>query len=208
MTGQAAHQSSFTNAVGADDRDTLTGLYRETDLVEYSRLCVRIPEAQLLNRHSRAVEFLGLLEPDIGVLPRRGLDFLDLDLLQQSFARSRLPRLGGVGREAPHEFLQVGDLIAGLGIRGFHALARLHRGQHKIIVVAGIDLELLIIQVGDMRAHLIEEMTVMTDDNHGGFIVIERAFKPTNRMDIQIVGRLIEQQHVGPGEQRLSQQHP
>ena len=85
--------------------------------------------------------------------------------------------------------------------------ARLHGGQHEIVVVAGIDLELLEIEIGDVRAHLIQEVPVVADDDHGGVVAVERALEPADRVDVEVVGGLIEQQHVGLREQRLRQQH-
>ena len=155
----------------------------------------------------RAVQLLALLEADVRVLARRGPDLLDLDLLQLLLAGGGLARLGGVRGKAAHELLQVRDPVLGLGIRRFDPLACLHRGQHEIVVVAGIDLQLLEIEIGDVRAHLIQEMPVVADDDHGGVVVVERPFEPADRVDVEIVGRLIEQQHVRPREQRLRQQH-
>ena len=76
--------------------------------------------------------------------------------------------------------------------------ARLHRGQHEVVVVAGIDLELLKIEVGDVRAHLVQEMPVVADDDHGGVVVVERTLEPADRVDVEVVGGLIQQQHIGP----------
>ena len=58
-----------------------------------------------------------------------------------------------------------------------------------------------------MRAHLIQEVPIVADDHHGRVIVVERAFEPADGIDIQIVGRFIQQQHVRSREQRLRQQH-
>ena len=157
--------------------------------------------------NGRAIQFLALLETDVGILPRRWTDLLDLDLLQLLLARRRLTRLRGVGREAPHELLQVRDPVLRLGVRRLHPLPRLHRGQHEIVVVARIDLQLLEVEVRDVRAHLIQEVAVVADDHHRGIVVVERAFQPADGIDVEVVGRLVEQQHVRPREQRLRQQH-
>ena len=137
-----------------------------------------------------------------------GADLLDLDLLELAFARGGLARLGGVRREAPHELLQVRYLVLGLGVGGLDPLTGLHRCQHEIVVIARIDLQLLEVEIRDVRAHLVQEMPVVADDDHGGIVVVERAFQPADRIDVQIVGRFIEQQNVRPGEQRLGEQHP
>jgi hypothetical protein len=167
-----------------------------------------IAECQALHGDRRAIQLLRLLEADVRILARRRLDLLDLDLLDLlAPARRGLPRLRRVGREAAHELLQVGDLVLGLGVGGFHALPRLHRGEHEVVVVAGIDLQLLEIQVRDVRADLVQEVTIVADDDHRGVVVVEHAFEPADRVDVEVVGGLVEQQHVGPREQRLREQH-
>ena len=94
-----------------------------------------------------------------------------------------------------------------MALAGFHALPRLHRCQHEVVVVAGVDLQLLEIQVRDVRADLIQEVPIVADDDHRGFVVVEHVFEPADRVDVEVVGGLVEQQHVGPGKQRLRQQH-
>jgi hypothetical protein len=38
-------------------------------------------------------------------------------------------------------------------------------------------------------------------------VVVEHALEPADGIDVQVVGGLIQQQHIGCGEQRLRQQH-
>ncbi len=94
-----------------------------------------------------------------------------------------------------------------LAFGGFDALPRLHRGEHEVVVVARVDLQLLVVEVGDVRAHLVQEVPVVADDDHRRVVVVERALEPADRVDVEVVGRLVEQQHVGPREQRLREQH-
>ena len=58
-----------------------------------------------------------------------------------------------------------------------------------------------------MRADLVQEVTVVADDHHGRVVVVQRPFQPADRVDVEVVGRLVEQQHVGAREQGLRQQH-
>ena len=58
-----------------------------------------------------------------------------------------------------------------------------------------------------MRAHLIQKMAVVADDDHGGIVIVERTLEPADRMNVEIVGRLIEQEHIRLREQRLREQH-
>lgn len=90
---------------------------------------------------------------------------LAIDLLQ---ARRGLARLGLVGGEAADEVLQFGDAFLGLGVVGHQAFAGLGGGQHVVVVVAGVDADLAVVHVGHVRAHLVQEVAVVADDDRSG----------------------------------------
>ena len=48
----------------------------------------------------------------------------------------------------------------------------------------------------------------MRNDDHRALHVIDDVFQPTDGVDVQVVGRFVEQQDVRIGEQRLRQQYP
>ena len=50
----------------------------------------------------------------------------------------------------------------------------------------------------------IEKLAVVRDEQERSRIREQPALQPENRIEIQVVGRLIEQQKVGPAHQRLS----
>ena len=47
----------------------------------------------------------------------------------------------------------------------------------------------------------------MADDDHGGVRLVQHTLQPMDGVDVQVVGRFVEQQHVGVRKQRLRQQH-
>ena len=57
-----------------------------------------------------------------------------------------------------------------------------------------------------MRAHLVEEVPVVADDDHRRVVRVERFFEPADRVDVEIVRRLVEQQHIGARIQCLCEQ--
>ncbi|MCY1405549.1 hypothetical protein D9M71_207890 [compost metagenome] len=59
-----------------------------------------------------------------------------------------------------------------------------------------------------MGADAVQEVAVVGNDDHGGVTRREHAFQPADGVDVQVVGRFVQQQHVRIGEQRLGQQHP
>ncbi len=54
---------------------------------------------------------------------------------------------------------------------------------------------------------IVEEVAVVGDRDHRARILLEEVFQPRHRFGIQMVGGLIEQQHVGLGQQQAAQRH-
>ncbi|MCY1530082.1 hypothetical protein D9M68_652580 [compost metagenome] len=48
----------------------------------------------------------------------------------------------------------------------------------------------------------------MGNEQHGTVEAQQRLFQPGDRADVEVVGRLVEQQQIRLGDQRLGQQHP
>ena len=149
-----------------------------------------------------AVEFLFLveIEADERVLARGGLHVLHLELLDLLLAGRCLARLGFVGREARDEVLQVGDAVLRLGVRREQLLARLRRGEHIVVVAARINTQRAVVQVRHVRADGVEEVPVVRNDDDGALALVEDVLQPADRVDVQVVGRLVQQQDVGIGE--------
>jgi hypothetical protein len=78
----------------------------------------------------------------------------------------------------------------------------------EVIVVAAVvllDLPARVDRQG-ARHHVVEEGPVVADQQHGPLVVHQQAFQELQRLDVEVVGRLVEDQHVRrPGEE-LGQQ--
>ncbi len=48
---------------------------------------------------------------------------------------------------------------------------------------------------------------VVRDDDRRALVILEELLEPADRQDVEVVGRLVEQQRVGLGRQHLRQQH-
>ncbi len=55
----------------------------------------------------------------------------------------------------------------------------------------------------DVRRHAVEKPAVVCDDDRTAGVVEQRLFKGAQGVDIEVVGRLVEQENVGPGLQHL-----
>ena len=130
-------------------------------------------------------------EIDVGILSAGGTDFVQLDLFQGTLSGGRLLGLGGVGGETGDEFLQLLDLFLLLLVRFLHLLDEQLAGLIPEIVVTGIQLNLAIIDVRDLGADLIQEITVMGNHDYRIFKFNEEILQPCDGVQIQVVGGLI-----------------
>ena len=124
-----------------------------------------------------------------------------LELGEALDARLRLARLGGLGAEAVDEGLQVLALqlllLGELGVEhlALGALALERR------VAAAIERQLAAVEMQDRVDRVVEQVAVVADHDHGARIARQMVVEPERAFEVEIVGRLVEQQQVGLGEQ-------
>ena len=77
----------------------------------------------------------------------------------------------------------------------------------EIAVVAGVALDRmrLGIEVQDARHRMIEKLAIMRNDQHRAAIAAHKAFQPLQRLHVEVVGRLIEQQQIRLAQQQRRQ---
>ncbi len=97
------------------------------------------------------------------------------------------------------------SLARGVGV--LLLLLRQRRGHHVVVVVARIDADAAVVHVRHVRADAGQEVPVVRDDDHGARPLVEHVLQPADAIDVQVVGRLVQQQDVRIAEQRLRQQH-
>ncbi|TLD45743.1 MAG: hypothetical protein FAZ92_02005 [Accumulibacter sp.] len=205
---QQLQQSRLADAVLADDRQTLTSVEAEVELAEDWPLGTVIGESEILDLDRLPVQLLLVveLEADPRILARRRFDVLGFQFVDQLQARGGLFGLRCVRREAADEALQFGDPLLRLGVGALLSLPGLRRGLHEVVVVAWVDGDLAVIEVRHVRADLVEEVAIVRDDDHRAVALVDHVFQPADRADVEVVGRLVEEQDVRVGEQRLDQQ--
>ncbi len=117
-------------------------------------------------------------------------------------------RLFGLGRliaEPVDEFLDMGALgilfDLGLGVQfQLHAPGRL-----EPIIAALIEFQLSLFQVKDFADHPVQQSPVMADQQYGALIAPQIFLQPQPRLQVQVVGGLIQQQQIGLAEQQRRQ---
>ena len=74
-------------------------------------------------------------------------------------------------------------------------------------VIALVRNALAAVQFQNPLGHVIEEVAVVRHTQHGARILLKVLFQPVNRLRIQVVGRLIQQQHVRLLKQQAAQRN-
>ncbi len=145
-------------------------------------------------RAGRDVDFVGLAAL---------LEFLRLHLLEALQAGLGL-RLAGLGALAyPLQFRLHGLLVCRL-LLGFLLQAR-GLGFQPLRVVALEGYALAAVEFENPAGDVVEEVAVVGDRHHGAGEVVEEMLQPGHRVGVQVVGRFVQQQHVGGRQQQAAQ---
>ena len=75
-------------------------------------------------------------------------------------------------------------------------------------VAATVERELGALEMQDPVDRGVEQVAIVADDDDGVRIARDVLFEPQRGFEIEIVGRLVEQQEIGLGEQHRRQRHP
>ena len=127
------------------------------------------------------------------------------------------------------QLFQAANAALAAGAARFHALAHPHFFLRQQLVslgiddgflrqllfllqavggkVAGVRAQLAPVQLDDAGGNAVQKRPVVGDGDHAALEVDEQIFQPADGVQVQVVGGLIEQQHIGPGHQRLGQGH-
>ena len=77
---------------------------------------------------------------------------------------------------------------------------------HHVVVAAGVLDDRLVVDVRRVRADGVQEVPVVRDDDQRAFVPDQELAQPVNRVEVEVVGRLVEQQRLRMAEQGLRQQ--
>ena len=134
-------------------------------------------------------------------------DLVKLDLFQRFLTGGRLLGLGSIGAESGYELLEFLDFFFFLFVCFLHLTDQKLAGLVPEVIVSRIELNLSIIDISDLGADLIKEVTVVRDHNDGILKINKEFFQPRDRIQIQVVCRLVKEQNIRITEQRLCQEH-
>ena len=71
-------------------------------------------------------------------------------------------------------------------------LAGLHFVLDHVVVVAGVDDDGVVVNVGDVGADGIEEVAVVRDDDEGAVVVGQEVFEPVDGLQVHVVGGFVQ----------------
>ena len=116
-------------------------------------------------------------------------------------------RLRRLVAEAVDEGLQVPALVVLLGLE--LQLQRLALAPLAVegIVAAAIERQLALVEMDDGVDGAVQQVAVVADDDDAVGILGDVALQPQRAFEVEIVGRLVEEQQVRPREQRGGERH-
>ena len=144
-------------------------------------------------RERPVVDGLGALFDDRG----QALEPLDAAL--------RLPRLAGLGAEAFDEALHMRGLPPQLLVRGLLLREPRHALRLEAAEVARIGIDAAVVDMQHAPDHRVEEITVVRDYEQRAGVGLQPALEPQYGVEVEVVGRFVEQQQVRRAHQRAGE---
>ena len=127
----------------------------------------------------------------------------------QRFEPSHATFVAGAARfdafSDPHLFF--GEELVEIRVLARFDLEHLLLANEVLVVVAGKRHEPAAVEFDDARGEAPDQRAVVRDEYRGALIRQQHFFERGDRVDVHVVGRLVQQQHVRVGDQRARQHH-
>src|SRR6185369_5661356 len=138
---------------------------------------------QLLDRHGLLArrlldQELNERTLDVGALQIGQLEALDLLLAALHLRRAR------AGGEAGHEVLQLCDFLLPLRVLLLDLAAHLALGDDHVVVATGVGDDGFVVDVGNVRANLVQEVTIVRNGDEYAAVVAQELLEPTDAVDV------------------------
>ncbi len=193
----------FARAVGADQCDSRAAFDVKADAAIYGEFAVAFDSVAQFDDAPRAAiaiwKFDGRrpLESQRRLQPFDLFELLDAALDQLGFAR--------LVTEAADERLHVLDFDALLFVCGQIRLKAAFALDQVERVIAVVLTQRAARDFHRAACDPIEKIMIMRDQDDPAFVILQVFFEPVARLDIQMVGRLVEHQEVGPLQEQFGQ---
>ena len=113
--------------------------------------------------------------------------------------------LGGLVAEAAHEVIDFGYAALLLLEAGLLVGQALGAQALEVGVVALVGLQLLVLDLQDAPAGGVDEVAVVGNHQQGTGVLLQPLLQPQGRVQVQVIGRLVQQQHIRGRHQRPGQ---
>ncbi len=199
---QQLDQRRFASAVAAQQTDARARHQVQLDRIENHTIAIARGDLFHIQQRVRQVFRRAEAEAE-GVIDVRWRD--QLHALQHFDAALRLFSFAGLGAEAIDIALQVRHFA--LLLLKLRLLLGKPGGALLLerAVVAGIFIQALLLDMQDFVHNRIEKVAVVGDQDQRAAVAFQPALQPDNGVEIEVVGRFVEQQQVGTADQRLRQ---
>ena len=203
LAGQQAHEGRLAVAVGAQQRDAVLAVDAQPQ-ARQNRAAGFVADGDIVQRDQWRRQGFRLGEAEAWHL------LLDdagdrLHACQGLEARLGLARLGGLVAEAVDEGLDMLALGLLARVHGRDALQPRPAGRLEAVVVAVVERQPAAFEVHGLFRHGVQQAAVVGDQDQGAGRGLEVALKPECRLQVQVVGRLVQEQQVGRREEQGGQ---
>ncbi|VVN49389.1 hypothetical protein PS639_06357 [Pseudomonas fluorescens] len=202
LAGEVLDQGRFTCTVGAEQTDSRARGQLQLDLLQHGFVAVTQTRVGQVDQRTGDLRRLAEDKVERGIDVGGGQLFHPLQRLDPALG---LSGLGGLGLEPGdiafhvrtlHLLLLVGLLLLG---------QTLGTGAFECGITAAVQGDLALIDVGHVIDHGIEEVAVVGNQHQGAGIAFKPLFEPDDGVEVQVVGRFVEQQQVRGAHQSLRQ---
>ena len=204
-SGRDAQQRGLAGAVGAGERNAVAAPHQEVHALVDARLAVALVNP--LEAQDRVAGPRRRRDAQAGTRRRLRRELHELEPLQQLDTALHLARLRGLVAEALDEAPGLGDAALLVALRRHELLAALLLLLEEAVVVALVEAKAPRLELRHAPHVAPQEAAVVGDHHHRPAELGERLLEPLDGREVQVVGGLVEQQHVGRREQQLRQLH-
>ena len=199
-------QRGFARPVRPHQHDALAALRLETHAAVHHAFAVGKVDVLQLDRPEPAALRLGEPEIQLAVVALGRFDLVHtLNLLELALG---LCRLGILGAEAVDEFHQAADFPLLVFVEGQLLLLVGLALQEILVIAAAVTDQLALANLNNASHKLVQELAVMRDDENRSGVALQIVLKPQQRLQVKMVGRLVQQQQVRLLRQQSGQVRP
>src|SRR4051812_10269791 len=124
----------------------------------------------------------------------------------------------GMTRSVADPVKSVGEGVAGKSVAEFRRELRSHRCSMRVdetavlgeerLVVAAVVLHPKVVEGEDAGGDVVDQVAVVGHEDDGARIVLQALAQGGDRLQIEVAGGLVENEHVGPGQHQLAEEQP